>query len=165
VISEETMPTTRQPVLYVIDRAPRFRRQLVEVLRQDGGEAYGVESVEQALRLLDLLPQRFRVLLDLGAGTSEAVACLDGHPGVSEVAVLSSGAGNGHGRRRTQCATGRARRRRRRQPGESEPDGAFSSEGTVTHGARAKDAAIAAYPRAHGHAGRSQSTVSLDVHR
>ena len=159
------MPTPSQPVLYVIDRAPRFRRQLVEVLRQDGGEAYGVESVDQALRLLDLLPRRFRVLLDLGAGTSEALAFLDGHPGVSEVSILSSCAEHARGRRRAEKTPGRARRRQRRQPAGSEPDGAFSSEGMVTHGARAKHAAIAAYPRAHGHAGWSQSTVSLDIHR
>jgi hypothetical protein len=139
------MPTSRTPVLYVIDRAPAFRRKLVEALRQDGGEAYGVESVEQALRLLELFPRRFRVFLDLGRGASEALLRLQGHPRASEVAVLSARLGRtGH---RSSGAKGPRRARSRApapQPGESEPDGGLSGSGIVVHRARAKQAAITA---------------------
>lgn len=154
------MTAPRTPVLYVIDRAPRFRRQLVEALRQEGGEAYGVESVDQALRLLELFPRRFRVLVDLGPGAPQALTVLGEHPSVSEVAVLSSRPGpvrrtRYHGFRRASAD---------HSVGSDSDDGP-SGAGTVVQRARAKQAAITAYPSAQGQAGRSQSTVSLDVQR
>ena len=155
------MSASTEPVLYLIDRAPRFRRQLVEAIRQDGGEAYGVESLPQALRLLQLFPRRFRVLLDLGPQAAHAVRHLRAHPQVSEVEVLAPASVG----RPPAPGLPRRPRSRARQGGASEPDGPCSSEGSVVQGARAKQAAMTRYPRAHGQAGCSQSTVSLDVQR
>lgn len=145
------MNANRTPVLYVIDRAPRFRRQLVEALRQEGEEAYGVATLAQALRVLALFPRRFRVLLDLGPGSPDALARLADHPRVSEVAVLSSA---------PRCPRPSAT-----HAGGSAVDGASSGVGTVVQRARKKQVAIVRYPKAQGHAGCSQSTVSLDVQR
>jgi hypothetical protein len=156
------MSASRQPLLFVFDRAPRFRRQLVEEIRQDGGEAYGVESLPQALRLLELFPRRFRVLLDLGPQAAQVARRLRAHPQVSLVEVLSPASVG------PSPAAGAPRRRQRARAGQrgpSEPEGRCSSDGTVVHGARAKQAAMTRYPRAHGQAGWSQSTVSLDVQR
>ena len=156
------MPPSSPPVLYLIDRAPRFRRQLVEAIRHDGGEAYGVESVRRALHLLELFPRQFRVLFDLGPRASQALGRLRAHPQVLEVTVLSPGRLE---RRRRRATPGRRSRARVRQREVPEPDGPCSLEGTVVHGATAKQTAITRYPTAHGQAGCSQSTVSLDVQR
>src|SRR5262249_2302202 len=145
---EEPMPASNPPLLLVMDRAPRFRRQLVEAIRNDGGEAYGVESVRQALRLLHLFPWRFRGFLDLGPRAAIGAMRLRAHPQVIDVEVLSSPSSS-HPARTPK----RRSRRPDRQREISGPEEGCSSEGTVIHGARAKQVAITKYPRAHGQAG------------